>query len=97
MLSRKIPKKKIIIPTSRVLNAMTEYCKEAKNCLGIYFRYRVTQVKIRYFKPILTLQTWGQKCFDSDSDPFEITDFDLGHPVNVFTEYFSKMRESGFL
>ena len=29
----------------------------------------------------MTLQTWGQKCFNSDTEPFEITDFDLGHPV----------------
>ena len=26
---------------------------------------------------------WGQTCFNSDSEPFEITDFDLGHPVLV--------------
>ena len=33
-------------------------------------------------KPILALPTWGQTCFNSDSEPFEITDFDLGHPVH---------------
>ena len=40
--------------------------------------------KLPPLKPILTLQTWGQKCFVSELEPFEITDFDLGHPVNAF-------------
>ena len=29
----------------------------------------------------MALQTWGQKCFNSEVEPFKITDFDLGHPV----------------
>jgi len=37
--------------------------------------------KLPPLKPILALPTWGQTCFNSDSEPFEITDFDLGHPV----------------
>ena len=37
--------------------------------------------KLPPLKPILTLQTWGKKCFISEAEPFEIPDFDLGHPV----------------
>ena len=29
----------------------------------------------------MALPTWGQRCFVSEAEPFEITDFDLGHPV----------------
>ena len=32
----------------------------------------------------MTLQTWGQRCFVSEAEPLEITDFDLGHPVHRF-------------
>ena len=46
--------------------------------------------KLPPFKPILTLQTLGQKCSDSDSESFEITDFYLGHPVAI-----SKKRKLG--
>ena len=38
--------------------------------------------KIPPFKPILTLEKWGQKCFVKESEPFEITDFDLCYIVN---------------
>ena len=44
-------------------------------------KFNFCHKKLPPLKPILTLQTWGQKCSDSDSEPFEITDFDLGHPV----------------
>ena len=37
--------------------------------------------KLPPLKPILALPTWGQKCFKSEAEPFEIPDFDLGHPV----------------
>ena len=32
-------------------------------------------------KHILALPTWGQKCVFSELQPFEIANFDLGHPV----------------
>ena len=31
----------------------------------------------------MALPTWGQKCFISEAESFEIPDFDLGHPVQV--------------
>ena len=40
-----------------------------------------TRKKLPPLKPILALPTWGQKCFVSEAEPFEITNFDLGHPV----------------
>ena len=40
-----------------------------------------TRKKLPPLKPLLALQTWGQKCFNSEVEPFKITDFDLGHPV----------------
>ena len=40
-----------------------------------------TRKKLPPLKPILALPTWGQKCFLSEAEPFEIPDFDLGHPV----------------
>ena len=40
-----------------------------------------TRKKLPPLKPILALPTWSQKCFVSDAGPFEITNFDLGHPV----------------
>ena len=42
-----------------------------------------TEKKLPPLKPILALPTWGQTCFNSVSEPFEITDFDLGHPVLI--------------
>ena len=32
-------------------------------------------------KHILALPSWGQKCIFSELQPFEIANFDLGHPV----------------
>ena len=32
-------------------------------------------------KHILALPTWGQKCIFTELQPFEIANFDLGHPV----------------
>jgi len=40
-----------------------------------------TRKKLPPLKSILALPTWGQKCFVSVADAFEIPDFDLGHPV----------------
>ena len=37
--------------------------------------------KLPPFKPILTLPTWGQICIVLAVEPFEIKNFDLGHPV----------------
>ena len=53
--------------------------------------------KLPPLKPILTLQTWGQKCFVSDSEPFEITDFDLGHPVSNELIYMATLMGSRLL
>ena len=39
--------------------------------------------KLPPLKPILALPTWGQKCFESEAESFEIPDFDLGHPVDI--------------
>ena len=47
-------------------------------------KFRFCQKKLPPLKPILTLQTWGQRCIVSEAEPFEITDFDLGHPVHTF-------------
>ena len=41
----------------------------------------VTRKKLPPLKSILALPTWGRKCFLSEAEPFEIPDFDLGHPV----------------
>ena len=54
---------------------------------NFFQKFNFCHKKLPPLKPILTLQTWGQKCFDSDSDPFEITDFDLGHLVMGFCKY----------
>ena len=40
-----------------------------------------TRKKLPPLKPILALPTWDQKCLLSEAEPFEIPDFDLGHPV----------------
>ena len=40
-----------------------------------------TRKKLPPLKPILASPTWGQNCFLSEAEPFEIPDFDLGHPV----------------
>ena len=46
-----------------------------------------TRKKLPPLKPILALPTWGQKCFLSEAEPFEISDFDLGHPVHICLKY----------
>ena len=48
-----------------------------------------TRKKLPPLKPILALPTWGQNCFNSEAEPFEITDFDLGHPVVDLMIFFS--------
>ena len=48
-----------------------------------------TRKKLPPLKPILALPTWGQKCFLSEAEPFEIPDFDLGHPVLYLAECWS--------
>ena len=37
--------------------------------------------KLSPLKPIFTLLTWGQICIVLAVEPFEIKNFDLGHPV----------------
>ena len=41
------------------------------------------QKKLSPLKRILALPTWGQKCLIPELQPFEIKNFDLGHPVLV--------------
>ena len=51
-----------------------------------------TRKKLPPLKPILALPTWGQKCFVSDAEPFEITNFDLGHPVKGKITVFHSLK-----
>ena len=37
--------------------------------------------KLPLLKHIFALPTWGQKCTQTELQPFEIGNFDLGHPV----------------
>ena len=37
--------------------------------------------KVSLLKHIFALPTWGQKCKQTELQPFEIGNFDLGHPV----------------
>ena len=39
--------------------------------------------KLPPLKHILALPIQGQKCIVLEVQPFEITEFDLGHPVNA--------------
>ena len=52
---------------------------------SIYFHFSAVCLqfskKWRPPKHILALPTWGQKRTFSELKPFEIADFDLGHPV----------------
>ena len=52
---------------------------------SLYFAHCKNQLtiekKLPPLKPILALPTWGQICFVLEAEPFEITNFDLGHPV----------------
>ena len=55
-------------------------------------------------KHILALPTWGKKCVFSELKPFELANFDLGHPVVIsgtiqFTYFinFFKNHASGSL
>ena len=50
--------------------------KRLTNFLDHYFNFQW-----RPPKHILALLTWGQKCVFSELKLFEITNFDLGHPV----------------
>ena len=53
------------------------------NFTFLYFfqkKNNLTQKKLLPLKAILTLQTWGQKCFVSESEPFEMIWF--GSPFN---------------
>ena len=43
--------------------------------------FTILENKWRPPKHILALPTWGQKRTFSELKPFEIADFDLGHPV----------------
>ena len=45
-----------------------------------------TEKKLPLLKPILALPTCGQICIVLELQPFEIPDFDLGHPVNYFNQ-----------
>ena len=51
----------------------------------IYFKCPKNQLilkkKLPPLKHILALPIWGQICTNVELDPFEITNFDLGHPV----------------
>ena len=50
-----------------------------------------TENKCRPPKYILALPTWGQKCIFSELQPFELANFDLGHPVpSFFYNFFSQ-------
>ena len=39
------------------------------------------QNKLTPAKHILALPTWAQKCISKELQPFELANFDLGHPV----------------
>ena len=49
--------------------------------------------KLPPLKHILALPTWGQKCIVLEVQPFGITDFDLGHPVQNLL-YLVKQNQS---
>ena len=54
-------------------------CKQtAEKCKQIFKNWK----KLPPLKRILALSTWGQKCLVSELQPFEIRNFDLGHPVS---------------
>ena len=54
-----------------------------RNFLFFYFfqKSNFWHKKLPPLKPILALPTWGQICLVSEIHPFEIKNFDLGHPV----------------
>ena len=43
--------------------------------------FTIFQKKLPPLKRILALPAWGQKCLILEVQPFEIKNFDLGHPV----------------
>ena len=60
-----------------------------RNFIFFYFSQKsiFCHKKLPPLKPILTLPTWGQICMVSDRKPFEMKNFDLGHPVAHSVEY----------
>ena len=49
-------------------------------------------------KHILALPTWGLTCTDFEEKPFEVANFDLGHPVpSWFDEIFSAILKWDFI
>ena len=52
-----------------------------------------TRKKLPPLKPILALPTWGQICIVLELQPFEIPDFDLGHPVGLVKNLFVTSHE----
>ena len=45
------------------------------------------QNKLTPLKRILALQTWDQKCISRELQPFELANFDLGHPVDTIYHF----------
>ena len=65
-----------------------------RNFLFFYFfqKSNFWHKKLPPLKPILALPTWGQICLVSEIHPFEIKNFDLGHPVYAQCENFLSFR-----
>ena len=53
------------------------------------------KIKCRPTKHILALPTWGQKCIFTLLQPFELANFDLGHPVHVWSRAQLQGRQEG--
>ena len=51
----------------------------AEKCKQIFENLK----KLPPLKHILALPIWGHKCIFSELQPFEIANFDLGHPVRI--------------
>ena len=61
------------------------FLKIVNKQLKIINKQLKTKNKCRPLKHILALPTWGQKCVFSELWPFELANFDLGHPVAIST------------
>ena len=72
------------------LGGVSLFLKIVNKQLKIVNKQLKNQNKLKPSKHILALTTWGQKRLFTELQPFELENFDLGHPVvkmTVFEEF----------
>ena len=69
------------------------------SCLFTIFSclFTIFQIKLTPPKHILALPIQGQKCIFSELQPKQISNFDLGHPVNYLVSLKHRVKNALFL